>query len=82
MMNHNFNLLKKRREHLGLTVRDVRKITKLSYATVTAVERRNYDPKTSTLKKLAKCYGLDPSLLLKDNLPPDDFHSAVVNGAG
>lgn len=81
-MNHRFDLLKKRRQDLGLTVRDVNKRTKLAYATVTAAERRNYDPKVSTLKKLAKCYQLDPSSLLNDKLKPEDFHSAVVNGAG
>lgn len=81
-MNH--RLIKARRAHLGYKVRDVTKRTGLANATVTAFERKGYDPKVSTFQVMARCYELDPSLLLNDKLKPSDheFHLAVTSGAG
>lgn len=81
-MNHRYDLFRWRRKQLGYSFGDVATISKLAKGTVIGAEKRNANPQASTLKRLAKCYGLDPSSSMNFNLKPDDFHLAVVNGAG
>ena len=82
-MNHRYDLFKQRRRQLGYTFGDVSKISGLAKGTVIAAEKRSGNPQASTLKRLSKCYGLDPASSMNFKLRlPSDIHLAVVNGAG
>lgn len=80
-MNHRHDLFKERREHLQMTFGEVRRLTGLAKGTIIASEQPDSDPKSSTIRKLADCYGLDPQLSLNFKLTRRQFRLAVVNGA-
>lgn len=80
-MNYRYDLFKWRREQLGFSFGDVKRKAKLAKGTIIAGEKRTGNPQAKTIKLLSKVYGLDPAAAMNFKLKPEDFHSAVLNGA-
>lgn len=71
-----------RRQHLGLSQDDIARVTGLTQATLSRMERGVGDPRLSTIQETARALGMDLRLIPRELLPyVDDLLRSAAPGS-